>query len=249
MAKKIWTRDELLLAFNLYCKIPFGKIHIRNPQIIALAEILQRTPSAISWKLANFASLDTSLKKRNIKGAEHGAKADVQIWNEFHGNWDKLAFESERLLGDRAGLQLTISSQTPPPGLTREALVKVRVNQSFFRAAVLAAYDSSCCISGLNIPTLLIASHILPWALDCKNRTNPRNGLCLSAIHDRAFDCGLITVTPDYQVKASSLLQKKPIPSVEMMFLKYDGARIKLPGKFPPDQNFLRYHFENIFQP
>lgn len=58
-----WTRDELILAFNLYCKIPFGTIHIRNPQIIALAKVLRRTPSAVSWKLANFASLDPSLKE------------------------------------------------------------------------------------------------------------------------------------------------------------------------------------------
>ena len=69
-----WTREELIIAFNLYCKIPFGKIHIHNPDIISLAKILGRTPSAVSWKLANFASLDPFLKKRNISGASHGSK-------------------------------------------------------------------------------------------------------------------------------------------------------------------------------
>jgi len=71
MAKDNWTRDELILAFNLYCKIPFGKIHIRNPEIISLAKAIQRTPSAVSWKLANFARLDPTLRSRRIHGAPH----------------------------------------------------------------------------------------------------------------------------------------------------------------------------------
>src|SRR5688572_7553629 len=103
MPSNNWTREELILAFNLYCKIPFGTIHIRNPQIIALAKILGRTPSAVSWKLANLASLDPTLKKRNIAGASHSAKLDAEVWAEFNNNWDKLSFESEKLLAERLG--------------------------------------------------------------------------------------------------------------------------------------------------
>jgi putative restriction endonuclease len=73
MPRRDWTREELIVAFNLYCKIPFGRIHIRNPLIIELAKSIGRTPSAVSWKLANFARLDPALKKRNIAGATHGA--------------------------------------------------------------------------------------------------------------------------------------------------------------------------------
>src|SRR5271155_4885876 len=58
MPRRDWTREELIVAFNLYCKIPFGRIHIRNPLIIELAKAIGRTPSAVSWKLANFARLD-----------------------------------------------------------------------------------------------------------------------------------------------------------------------------------------------
>ena len=103
MATNKWTREELILAFNLYCKIPFGTIHIRNPQIIALAKILGRTPSAVSWKLANLASLDPTLKKRNIAGASHGAKLDAEVWKEFYGDLEKLSFESEVLLAEKTG--------------------------------------------------------------------------------------------------------------------------------------------------
>lgn len=79
MPRRDWTREELIVAFNLYCKIPFGRIHIRNPQIIDLAKAIDRTPSAVSWKLANFARLDPALQKRNIAGASHGARAEVEI--------------------------------------------------------------------------------------------------------------------------------------------------------------------------
>src|SRR5579863_7976158 len=98
MPRRDWTREELIVAFNLYVKIPFGRIHIRNPLIIELAKSIGRTPSAVSWKLANFARLDRTLRKRNIAGAAHGAQAEVDIWNEFNNNWEKLTFESERLL-------------------------------------------------------------------------------------------------------------------------------------------------------
>jgi len=248
MSRRIWNRDELLLAFNLYCKIPFGQIYRNNPQIISLAALLERTPSAVSWKLANFASLDGSLKDRNVRGASHGARADLEIWNEFHGNWDRLAFESERLLLKLTGDPPPEAYSVFPDGGSRLALVKLRVNQAFFRAAVLSAYDYSCCVSGVNVPSLLIASHITPWAHDSRNRTNPRNGLCLSAMHDRAFDCGLITVGPDYILRASSHLKKRPNQSIEAMLLKFEGRRIKLPQRFLPDKNFLLFHLKNIFQ-
>jgi|SRR5579871_2887932 len=208
MATTNWTHDELVIAFGLYCKIPFGKIHIRNPDVIALANALRRTPSAVSWKLANFARLDPSLRQRNISGATHGGKLEQQVWEEFNGDWNRLAFESERLLANLSGMSVGEPVSTLPSGINRAATVMVRVNQSFFRSAVLAAYDGHCCVSGLSIPALLNASHIVPWRIDESNRTNPCNGLCLNAILDRAFDCGMMTVTPEYRVRVSSRLLK-----------------------------------------
>jgi hypothetical protein len=107
MERSNWTREELIIAFNLYCRIPFGRIHIRNPQIVELARVLGRTPSAVSWKLANFARLDPSLQGRSISGATHGAKLEEAVWREFNENWDKLAFESEQLLARRSPLLVT----------------------------------------------------------------------------------------------------------------------------------------------
>jgi HNH endonuclease len=192
--RRDWTRAELVVAFNLYCKIPFGRIHNRNPEIIALARQIGRTPSALSWKLANFARLDPSVRGRNRSGATHGAASEQEVWDEFHGNWNELAYESERLLVRFGAKESLPKIEHLPRGSTRLSLIKARVNQGFFRSAVLASYDQCCCITGLDVPSLLNASHIVPWRVDEDNRTNPSNGLCLNALHDRAFDSGLITV-------------------------------------------------------
>lgn len=249
MPRTNWTRDELIVAFNLYCKTPFGRIHIRNPEIIALAKTLARTPSSVSWKLANFASLDPSLKKRNIAGATHGGKLEKEVWAEFNEDWERLSFESESLRLKMVGkTQEQEDDQLYPEGKTREAIVRTRVNQGFFRAAVLAAYDSTCCITGISVNALLCASHIIPWSQDKKNRTNPRNGLCLNAIHDRAFDRGLLTITLDYEVMISPRIRVMKGKGLEAFIHEYDRAKIKIPDRFAPSPSFLQFHHEHIFQ-
>ncbi len=250
MPRRDWTREELIVAFNLYCKIPFGRIHMRNPLIMELARAIGRTPSAVSWKLANFARLDPSLQKRNISGAGHGARAEVEIWKEFSNDWDRLAFESERLLDQLTGRTPKFVEETQefPEGMSRESFIRTRVNQSFFRSAVLAAYGARCCITGLAIPHLLTASHIVPWSVDIKNRTNPRNGLCLNALHDRAFDCGLLTVTPALRVKLSPRIKRKQAEECTREFLlRYEDVSISVPHHFVPNVDFLRYHNEKIY--
>jgi putative restriction endonuclease len=177
----------LVIAFNLYNQIPFGTIHMRNPKVIELAAILGRSVGSVSYKLSNLARLDPSLQARGIRGATHGSKLDEEVWKEFVGRPETVAYESARLLAQHLGQSVEQvaeidDSDLPPPGEEREALVRLRVNQSFFRRRVLSAYEYRCCVTGLAVPELLVASHIVPWADDPANRLNPRNGLCLSYI-------------------------------------------------------------------
>ena len=234
---KPWTRDELILAINLYCKTSFGRIHVRNPDIISLAEKLGRTPGSISYKLANFAAIDESLPR---KGASNVSKLDREVWNEFFENWNEMAYESEKrameLIGTHPEGQQ--DSDMFPEGKSREAVVKTRINQDFFRKMTLASYEGTCCITGLAVPELLVASHIVPWAVDSKNRMNPRNGLCLNALHDRAFDKGLMTIDDSFHVLLSTRIfdgcdQKVPL------IKEYDGAQIKMPKTVHPGSEFF----------
>lgn len=247
-AGKDWTRDEHILAFNLYCKIPFGRQHSRAPEIIELANLLHRSANSVALKLNNFSRLDPELQARGIKGMTHGAKGEIKVWGEFDENPEALAFESERLLAQFTGRKLEDIAEIderelPKEGLERERMVRVRVNQHFFRAAVLAAYDYKCCITGLAIPELLVASHIVPWATDPKQRMNPRNGLCLNALHDRAFDRSLMFIGADMTVRFREKLlhSEKRNPGLDWL-LGYVGKPICMPRKFKPDEALLLLH-------
>lgn len=251
----LWTREQSILAVNLYCKLPFGKMHKTNPSIRELASIIGRTPDAVARKLGNFASLDPTLQARGIKGLENGSKLDKEIWNEFYNNWDAALIESEKLMAEVK--KTTVEklnnidlNDIPTEGLEKQRLIKTRVNQCIFRTIILATYDNKCCITGISNPELLIASHILPWAKDQKNRMNPMNGLCLNALHDKAFDAGLITIDADtYKVRVSpTLMKKKSIPSIEQNFLDYEDKEIKLPDKFLPERLFLKEHNNSRFK-
>lgn len=253
MKNSNWTKEETIIAFNVYCKIPFKSSSKTNPIIIKYANLLGRTPSALNMKIGNFGRLDPELKKQGITGLIHGSKLEEEVWNEFYGNWDDLSYESERLIADYMDESIdkisTINSDNLPQGEDRETIIKRRVNQSFFRSAVLASYNLKCCVTGLSIPDLLTACHIKPWTLDEKNRTNPHNGLCLNELHHKAFDKGYFTISPNYDILVSNYLKDfLPDSSIYEYFIRYDGNKIHLPDKFLPSKEFLSYHYEEVFK-
>jgi len=247
--RKPWTREELILAFNLYCRTPFGKIHSTHPAVVELAKYIGRTPSAVSMKMCNFATLDPAQQKRNIKGLAHGSKQDFLIWEEFNENWEGLALQSQTVLS-----RLNIHTESEA-ALDREfaetetsRTVRARLVQRFFRDAVLSSYDYTCAMCHLKILPLLNASHIVPWSKDKSLRANPRNGLCLCALHDRAFDRGLITVANDNRILVSSRLKaQKPCLLHQAAFESIEGKPILLPHKFKPDAKAIEYHRDMIF--
>lgn len=251
MKRRSWTKEETILAINLYCKIPFGKTHHNNPDIIALATLIDRSPNSIALKLGNIACIDPNLPR---KGLTNYTKMDQAVWSEFENNWEQLAFESEVLLAqyEKAPVEVVANiaiTDLPKEGKERAQLVKTRVNQAFFRKAVLASYNNSCCITGIDIPKLLIASHIKPWSVDTGNRINPCNGLCLNNLHDKAFDSGLITIDTDMKIVISKEVKEHyKQNSVKTYFDSYDNKQIILPKRFLPDDQFLEFHRTNIFQ-
>ncbi len=250
-----WSREELILAVNLYCQIPFGKLHSRNPEIVHFANLIGRTPNAVAYKLVNLASLDPTLKIRGIKGASNASNLDKQIWAEFFENLDELSFQSEILKANFQKSNVETKANVsdidfPQVGNTRDQMVKARLQQSFFRNMVLASYNFTCCITGIQNPSLLIAGHIIPWSVDANNRLNPSNGISINPLHDKAFECGLLTITPEYTIRISSkLFSEKDKPQINDLFLRYHEQSIILPTKFLPGRNFLEYHNDTRFIP
>lgn len=249
--RRAWTREESILAFNLYCKVPFGKIRHQNPAIIQLAKILNRTPSSVSMKMGNFASLDPTHQKRNIKGLSHGSKLDKAIWDEFNQNWDKLVCQSEIVLDQYNNLQTDTVFDIPLKEYMETETsrhVKIRLVQRFFREAVLSGYHFSCAICHINVPAILNASHIIPWSKDKTRRVDPKNGISLCALHDRAFDRGFITIDEKNKVVVSKqLFTKKPSQLHKVGLLEIQGQKITLPERFKPDSEALDYHRNQIF--
>ncbi len=253
-SKNLWSKEELILAFNLYLKIPFGKMHSRNPEIIHLANTIGRTSNSIALRLVNFAAIDPYHQERGVKGMAGGAKQCQPIWDEFIQNKEALIFESERILAEREHITIEAKYQDILPDLTnfrgeekiRE--VKTRVNQSVFRQIVVSNYSNRCAITGIDIPELLLASHIVPWSKNENERLNPENGICLSALYDRAFDKGLIGITPSFEIVLSNDLKKKHKETYfSNHFEGLDKKKIVLPERYLPKKEFLEYHLDEIF--
>lgn len=253
--KNLWTRHELILALNLYLKLPFGKLHSRTPEIIHLANILGRTSSSIAMRLNNFASVDPYHKQRGITGLLGGKKQVEPIWAEFIDHKDELLFESERILANKEHVSLEDKYAEQLSGIqhlkgeykTRE--VKTRVNQNVFRQIVIANYSGQCAISGIDIPGLLLASHIIPWSKNEIERLNPENGICLSALYDRAYDKGYIGINGRYEILLSSILKtKQTAPYFSKYFAALVGSKMIMPKKYFPRKEFLEYHMDEVFE-
>ena len=255
-----WTRDELIVAFNLYCQMPFGRLHQHAPEIVRLSALLGRSPSSVAMKLVNIASLDPAITASGRRGLGNASTADAAVWAEFHADWEGLALESaqvEQRLADARGLpnEARVGDDLPAEedtrdhvGINRSGVVQLRVKQAFFRRAVLASYEGRCCVTELSEPRLLVASHIVPWASDSKNRLNPRNGLCLSSLHDKAFDAGLLTLSADHRVVMSKAAAGFADDAFALSsLLAYAGQKIRLPAKFAPDEAFLEHHRRHVF--
>ncbi len=262
-----WSRDELLVAMNIYEKLPFGLFHQGNPVLIDIAQKLSRTPASLAMKLGNLASLDPALHARGRKGLPGASRLDREVWNEFQSDPEVAGVASEeafrQLFGANeadnvemvkgSGVRISHAPANPAPsvvGTEAQALVKVRRGQQFFRQMVLNAYDARCCVTGITVRELLIASHIKPWGEFPENRLQVGNGLCLSRLHDGAFDQGLITFDQDLCLLLSGELRAHlPQTTLEQNFVAFVGNAILLPEKSTgPDPAYLHYHQTNIFR-
>jgi len=247
MQRQIWSRDEQLLALRLYFLLPFGQLHQKNSGVIAVAKSINRTPSAVAMKACNFASLDPDLQQ---KGLGNVSKLDRELWNEFVENSEKVSLELEDTY------QVSIKNEVEnelllliPKGETESIRsVRVRRVQGFFRKSVMVSYDNCCALTGLNIPKLLIASHIIPWSKDEARRADPTNGIALNVLYDKLFDTGFIAFDDNLRVILSKKLTYDLRSDVGLQHaFEIEGLQLNLPSRFHPDITAIKYHRQNIF--
>jgi putative restriction endonuclease len=252
---KLWTREELILALNLYLKLPFGKMHSRTPEIIHLADIIGRTANSVAMRLTNFASVDPFHQDRGVKGLDGGKKQVKPIWDEFIDNKEELLFESERILAAKEHTAIenkyaeALRGTEHLKGEDKIREVKTRVNQNVFRQIVIANYAGKCAITGIDLPDLLLASHIIPWSKNEQERLNPENGICLSPLYDRAYDKGYIAINEKFEILLSPAIKEKHTADYHAKhFGILSGTKIILPQKYLPKKEFLQYHLETVFR-
>ncbi len=251
----LWTREEMILALNLYLKLPFGKMDSRNPQVKRLAEIIGRTADAVAYRLVNYASCDPILQQRGVSGMGNGKKKCLPYWNEFINDRERLIYESERILAQREGTTIEKKYEQQIRdipidiiGETKVRVVKTRVNQNVFRQIVLANYDGKCALTGIDLTELLVASHIIPWSENVQERLNPENGICLSSLYDKAFDKGLISFADNQQVLFSIRLKKNVGKEYYTKYFEpINGAQLVTPRKYHINPQFLEWHRDCIF--
>jgi len=203
-------------------------------------------------KTSNFASLDQSIHQKGLTG---GSKADEVLWNEFIADPTRIGLEMEEAATRFcAPDSIRQEDEDLPVFLPHETeairVGRVRRVQWFFRGVVLAAYNKQCAITGLAVPELLIASHIIPWSVNPERRADPTNGILLNSLLDRAFDSGLIAFDDNYRVLVSVPLEKAAAKAgLDCSLTRLRGRSLTLPKRFKPDPAALEYHRRNKFKP
>lgn len=241
MASNKWTREETIVALSVYCQVPFNKANNSNRIINEMAPIIGRSTNALKMKIGNFGRFDPELKKRDISGLSNGSKLDEEIWNEYCNDWEKLAYDANVIIS-RFVNRTKNDDIIIPEGKEVEYSVRKRVNQSFFRQAVLASYEYTCCITGLTQVALLEACHIANWSEDVKNRLNPSNGLCMNSLFHKAYDNMLIGISADYVIHVSE--QLKDNSKAGIFIAQFDKQKIQMPSKFYPNKDLLDIHYQ-----
>ncbi len=243
-----WKRDELILAFELYCRIPFQRTKATDPRVKELAALLGRTPASAARKLGNFGAFDPQLAARNISGLTHGSRLDKAVWDEFHADWNGLIVRAHDLRRERETVKRDAELLDFPSGPSDKVVtVKQRLHQAFFREAVISSYNGRCCVTGLPIMECLVAGHIIPWSVDVHRRADPTNGVCMSATFDRLFDCGLVTIDADLTLRVSGRVRRLKDQATADLVAARHGQRIIPPARFFPDPDCLVWHRDNVF--
>jgi putative restriction endonuclease len=247
MANRLWTRDEFILALDLYFRIPFGQINKNNPDIIKLAAFIGRTPSSVGMRLSNYANCDPKLKAAGIKGLEGGQQQCQPYWDEFSNSRGKLmsaANESRIHLieSNSKGRNQFYSHISEWDNLVNE------MYDYEFQDIVSKNYHEHCAISGMKAHQFLVGCHIIPSCENEEEAMKAHNGIFLNILYARAFVEGLIGFDTDYKIHFSSELKNHKLENGYHLFKRYEGEHLQLGDVVvKPNTFFLEWHMDTVF--
>jgi len=94
-----------------------------------------------------------------------------------------------------------------PNETERTGLITSRVGQGYYRQQIIEKWGGVCPVSGSNLKSILISSHIVPWSESNDNeRLDVENGILLSPNIDSLFDKHLISFEDDGNILISDKL-------------------------------------------
>lgn len=247
---KTWTKEDIMVIFNLYCKLPFKENTINNSLIEEYARMLNRSSNSIIMKISDLGKLDPELKRYSNVAEIYGQKLDRDVWNDFNKNPMQFVYNSEKLIARAYGCsvsELEDLDNNLPKGCHPKDPVRRKMGFIFFRKVVLSSYNNTCCISGVRNPLLVEACHITEWDDDENKIVNPRNGLCLNYLMHKAYDRKLVSVSPDYKINISEKMITSAMREDFRTYLKsINGRHIFLPDRFSPSRDLLAMHYEEF---
>lgn len=251
MDRRLWTHDELVITLALYFQLPFGRLNHSTPEVRELGRLLGRGENSAALRLVNYAACDPYILATNRHGMQSGASVCRPVWDEYVNDKERLFREAAEIRAklQKQSIEESLNIKLDYVGHERESIIRQRIDQSVFRSMILNNYNDTCAVTGITDQRLLVASHIIPWAVREDTRLNPENGICLSPLYDHAFDKGLITIRPDdYTIMVSAELKERLNKSVyHEQFGKIENCKIIMPEEHKPDVTFLQYHADNIF--
>jgi putative restriction endonuclease len=250
--RRNWSFEETSMAFVLYLLMPMSELDDTCAQVQKLASALGRTPSSVALKICNIAAHDENRLREGKAGMSHGSHYDAEVWERYGAEGDEYLDKAIVWLLEATEPvvqgSLDVKDPTVPEGKERWTITAQRVNQQYFRNTLLANYRGSCCITGIDCEPLLVASHIKPWRTSdpVRERLSPANGILLNALHDRAFDQGLITIDKAYRVHVSKIVPHDE--ANDRWLWCYEGEHISEPISGVPSPDFIEYHNDMIFK-
>ena len=245
-----YTKEQEILIIDLYTRTPTARIRDSNPEIIALCDFFNdngyhSVVSGIRNKMENLKSVDPEYTADGRTGRNNIRQGFKELWlEELRSGFSELDKHVEWAVSE-------IVKHSPADAAGAMPVWRHRSGQANYRDRVLAAFDNSCCISGIQTPDLIQACHIKPYRI-CERdgmeeqKTDVRNGLCMSVLHHKAFDSGLITIDEEHRLLISS--EWEDLADDDTFFRPYEGRRIRETSRTIIGEEYLEYHRENIFR-